>query len=143
MSWLFKLGPAILGVLKTGIKSGAGIVQKRDKYKAGWEMHMAKATKGSWKDEFWTIVIGMPLILQQVGFVLAAYTYDTRLLDVTDQMIDSLNFVFQGQYYVILMLCVSASFGVRLHDGVIKKGTVAAIASVEKKKAAHVVNRDK
>ena len=140
---IFSLLPKVFGALKTGIKSTASIIKNRDKNKAAWEKEMAKATRGSWKDEFWTIVLGMPIILQQLAILLGVYLDDHRLMDAADQMIDNQQVLFAGQYAFVVITAVTASFGIKMRDSAIKKSAVNAIASVEKKKAAHGVNHNK
>tara|TARA_B100000519_G_C14223912_1_gene428990 strand:+ start:203 stop:580 length:378 start_codon:yes stop_codon:yes gene_type:complete len=75
---------------------------------ANWESSMADASKDSWKDEFWTVVLALPVF---------AITY---AIVVDDPMIlDRVSYAFEvlGElpewYQYLLFLCVSAAFGVR------------------------------
>ena len=78
---------------------------------ANWEDKMADATKGSWKDEFWSIVLALPII---------AVAYSVAMDDVT--IIDRVNAGFAALdslpewYQYLLFIAVSASFGLKSAD---------------------------
>jgi hypothetical protein len=48
---------------------------------AEWEIISKNAEGGTWKDEYVTIVITLPIVLILLGAILAAFTGDNRLLD--------------------------------------------------------------
>lgn len=82
---------------------------------ANWEEKMADATKGSWKDEFWSIVLALPII---------AVAYSVAMDDVT--IIDRVNAGFAALdslpewYQYLLFIAVSASFGLKSADKIMK-----------------------
>jgi hypothetical protein len=75
---------------------------------ANWESIMAKGSQDSWKDEFWTIILSIPIFM--VGYAIAAN-------DVT--VIDRVNAAFAALaqlpewYQYLLFIAISSSFGIR------------------------------
>jgi hypothetical protein len=86
---------------------------------ADWESKMADATKNSWKDEFFSIILSLPLI---------AVAYSVAMDDVT--IIQRVNEGFEALnklpdwYQYLLFIAVSASFGLKSADKIMsmKKG---------------------
>ncbi len=86
---------------------------------ADWEAKMADATKNSWKDEFFSIILSLPLI---------AVAYSVAIDDVA--IIDRVNQGFAALsnlpdwYQYLLFIAVSASFGLKSADKIMsmKKG---------------------
>ncbi|QDP65020.1 MAG: hypothetical protein Unbinned4834contig1000_56 [Prokaryotic dsDNA virus sp.] len=75
---------------------------------ASWEEKMAEASANSWKDEFWTVILSIPLLC--VGYSIVVGDPDI-LMRVADgfHALDTL----PDWYQYLLFLAVSASFGVR------------------------------
>lgn len=75
---------------------------------ADWESKMAEASKDSWKDEFWTIVLAVPIFM--VGYAIAAN-------DITVIARVAAAFVALEQlpewYQYLLFIAISSSFGIR------------------------------
>ena len=78
---------------------------------ADWEAKMADATANSWKDEFWSIILALPI---------AAVAYSVAIDDVS-----IINRVQEGflvlnslpeWYQYLLFIAVSASFGLKSAD---------------------------
>ena len=78
---------------------------------ADWEAKMANATANSWKDEFWSIILALPI---------AAVAYSVAIDDVS-----IVNRVQEGflvlnslpeWYQYLLFIAVSASFGLKSAD---------------------------
>jgi len=86
---------------------------------ANWEEKMASATDKSWKDEFWSIILALPIV---------AVAYSVAMDDVT--IIDRVNEGFAALnqlpewYQYLLFIAVSASFGLKSADKIMamKKG---------------------
>lgn len=78
---------------------------------ADWEAKMADATSNSWKDEFWSIILALPI---------AAVAYSIAIDDVS--IIDRVKEGFlvldnlPEWYQYLLFIAVSASFGVKGAD---------------------------
>ena len=86
---------------------------------ADWESKMADATKSSWKDEFFSIILSLPLI---------AVAYSVAMDDVTiiarvNEGFEALNKLPEWYQY-LLFIAVSASFGLKSADKIMamKKG---------------------
>jgi len=78
---------------------------------ADWEAKMADATANSWKDEFWSIVLALPIAA--VAYAIAID--DVSIIDRVKQgflVLDSL----PEWYQYLLFIAVSASFGVKGAD---------------------------
>lgn len=82
---------------------------------ADWEAKMAAASASSWKDEFWTIVLAVPLFCLGYSVVVDDPT-------VVDRVRDSFNALdaLPDYYQYLLFLAVSASFGIRGADKLMK-----------------------
>jgi hypothetical protein len=86
---------------------------------ANWEEKMASSTANSWKDEFWSIILALPIV---------AVAYSVAMDDVT--LIDRVNEGFEALnqlpewYQYLLFIAVSASFGLKSADKImgLKKG---------------------
>ena len=76
-----------------------------------WESIMAQGTHTSWKDEFFTIILSIPIIL--VGY---AVTMDE--MDIIARLHDAFIALeaLPDWYSYLLFLAVSASFGMRSVD---------------------------
>jgi hypothetical protein len=78
---------------------------------ASWEAKMADATQDSLKDEFWTLILALPLIAISFG-----------VITDSPEVIERVRFGFQvlseldDWYQYLLFLAVSASFGLRSAD---------------------------
>src|SRR5210317_198032 len=86
---------------------------------ADWESKMADATKNSWKDEFFSIILSLPLIAVAYSVVMD----DTALIDRVNEGFVALNQLPEWYQY-LLFIAVSASFGLKSADKIMsmKKG---------------------
>ena len=82
---------------------------------ADWESKMADASSNSWKDEFWTIVLAVPLFC--LGYSVVAD--DASIVDRVSYSFDVLS-TLPDWYQYLLFLAVSASFGIRGADKLMK-----------------------
>lgn len=85
-------------------------VKALDYADSNWDNIMAEATKGSWKDEFWTIVLSIPAIMAFIPtldvYVIAGF----KALSETPDW-----------YKAALGVAIAASFGYRKFVDMIKK----------------------
>lgn len=108
------LGPVtdlVGGVLKNRQEiNKAKQAAKLEQIKSGadWEAKMAAASGASWKDEFWTIVLAVPVFM--VGYAIAMN--DTSVIQRVELGFEALNSLPEWYQY-LLFLAVSASFGIR------------------------------
>ena len=86
---------------------------------ADWEAKMADATANSWKDEFWSIILALPILA--VAYSVA--TDNTAVIDRLNSAFDTLN-TLPEWYQYLLFIAVSASFGLKSADKLmnLKKG---------------------
>ncbi len=75
---------------------------------ADWESKMAAASNNSLKDEFWTIVLAIPIFM--VGYAIIAG--DMSIVDRTKQAFQTLNELPEWYQY-LLFICISSSFGIK------------------------------
>tara|TARA_R110000772_G_scaffold2839_1_gene10312 strand:+ start:25262 stop:25666 length:405 start_codon:yes stop_codon:yes gene_type:complete len=68
-------------------QDGTQTIQLND---SEWEALSKKAEDGTWKDEYVTIIITMPIPLIMLGAIVAAFTGNTQLLDGVNQGIVNL-----------------------------------------------------
>lgn len=78
---------------------------------ADWETKMASASASSWKDEFWTIVLAVPLFCLGWSVVVD----DPAILGRVSDSFSALD-TLPDWYQYLLFLAVSASFGIRGAD---------------------------
>ena len=82
---------------------------------ADWESKMADASASSWKDEFWTIVLAVPLFCLGYSVVVD----DPGIVDRVRSSFNTLDTI-PDWYQYLLFLAVSASFGIRGADKLMK-----------------------
>jgi len=82
---------------------------------ADWESKMASASANSWKDEFWTLVLAVPLFC--LGYSVVAD--DPTIVDRVSDSFSTLE-TLPDWYQYLLFLAVSASFGIRGADKLMK-----------------------
>jgi hypothetical protein len=75
---------------------------------ADWESKMADASASSWKDEFWTIVLSVPVFM--VGYAIAAN--DVTVIDRVALGFEALSGLPEWYQY-LLFIAISSSFGIR------------------------------
>ncbi|MDB4559231.1 hypothetical protein N9000_01035 [bacterium] len=75
---------------------------------AHWESKMADASATSWKDEFWTIVLAIPIFM--IGY--AIIVDDTTVIDRVKLGFTALGGLPEWYQY-LLFIAISSSFGVR------------------------------
>ena len=86
---------------------------------ADWEAQMASATEKSWKDEWFSILLSLPL----VGVAYSVVTNDPEIIDRVNEGFAALNQLPEWYQY-LLFIAVSASFGLKSADKIMsmKKG---------------------
>jgi len=86
---------------------------------ADWETKMADATKSSWKDEFFSIILSLPLIAVAYSVVMD----DVSIIERVNEGFAALNQLPEWYQY-LLFIAVSASFGLKSADKIMgmKKG---------------------
>ena len=75
---------------------------------ADWEAKMADASNNSLKDEFWTIILAIPIFM--VGYAIIAD--DMTVVDRVQQAFATLNDLPEWYQY-LLCIAISSSFGIK------------------------------
>ena len=75
---------------------------------ADWEAKMADASASSWKDEFWTIVLSVPIFM--IGY--AIVVDDMSVIHRVEQAFNALA-ALPEWYQYLLFVAISASFGIK------------------------------
>ena len=75
---------------------------------ADWESKMADASKDSWKDEFWTIVLAAPVFM--IGYSIAVD--DPAIIVRVGESFSVLG-TLPEWYQYLLFIAISSSFGIR------------------------------
>jgi hypothetical protein len=86
-------------------KAEAEVQKKIATGKIDWEASMADATKGSWKDEYLTVVLTIPAILVFFPGMTEHIREGFRVLETLPSF-----------YQNLLYICVTASFGIKASD---------------------------
>ena len=115
------LGP-MAGVAKTWMSNKAEEKQAVHQRKmsviendADWEAKMAEASKDSWKDEFWTIVLAIPIFM--IGYAIAGN--DVTVIARVATAFEALEKLPEWYQY-LLFIAISSSFGIRGVDKIMK-----------------------
>tara|TARA_R110000772_G_scaffold2460_1_gene8865 strand:+ start:2482 stop:2853 length:372 start_codon:yes stop_codon:yes gene_type:complete len=75
---------------------------------ANWESKMADASKDSWKDEFWTLVLAAPVFM--IGYSIAVD--DPAIIIRVGESFAVLG-TLPEWYQYLLFIAISSSFGIR------------------------------
>jgi hypothetical protein len=86
-------------------KADAEVQKKIASGDIDWEANMADATKGSWKDEYLTVVLTLPAILLFVPSMTDHIREGFKVLET-----------LPSWYQNLLYICVTASFGIKATD---------------------------
>ncbi len=73
-----------------------------------WEAKMVDASASSWKDEFWTIILAIPIFM--VGYAIIAN--DMTVVERVQQAFATLNDLPEWYQY-LLFIAISSSFGIK------------------------------
>jgi hypothetical protein len=75
---------------------------------ADWEAKMVDASASSWKDEFWTCILAIPIFM--VGY--AIVVGDMTVVDRVKEAFAALNDLPEWYQY-LLFIAISSSFGIK------------------------------
>jgi hypothetical protein len=73
-----------------------------------WESKAVDASANSWKDEFWTLVLAVPIFM--IGY--AIVVIDTTVIDRVEQGFVALSNLPEWYQY-LLFIAISSSFGIK------------------------------
>ncbi len=114
------VGP-VSNIATTFLKNKAAVSQAKHEAKmsviqndANWEAHMAQASASSWKDEFWTLVLAVPIFMVGYSIIID----DPSIIERTKLAFQALD-ELPDYYQYLLFICISASFGIKGVDRLI------------------------
>lgn len=81
-----------------------------------WEAEMARGSRDSWKDEFWTLVLAMPLLVLWVSVFFDLPKLQARIFEAFNKMHQ-----LPEWYLISLGIAIGAAFGVRSFIGAMKR----------------------
>ena len=115
MNWITNLITPVTNVVGTVLKNRNDLAQAKHQAKmqviqneADWESKMADASANSWKDEWFTVLLSIPLLAIGWGIVVN----DPTIIDRVRTGFQALENL-PDWYSYLLFLAVSASFGVK------------------------------
>ena len=115
MNWITSLISPVANVAGQIIKNRGEIAKaKHDaqmqtiQNNADWESKMADASANSWKDEFWTLVLALPIFM--IGY--SIIVDDPSIIERTKLAFQALD-ELPDYYQYLLFICISASFGIK------------------------------
>lgn len=114
MGLLNLLGPVVnlaKGYLANKVAEKTAVHERKMetiKNDANWETKMAEASGRSWKDEFWTIILAVPIFM--VGYAIAVD--DMAVVDRVKESFVALSSLPEWYQY-LLFIAISSSFGIR------------------------------
>lgn len=127
LTLLAPLGKAIFGQISTHFESKRKLREARQASELKWAETMAKATESSWKDEYITIVITLPIVAAMFGY--------PELGERAFQMMH----LAPEWFTVAFMTVVGGSFGVSLF-GKYKSITNGGWKNIDAKKPSNDTN---
>ena len=115
MNWLTSLISPVANIAGQIIKNRNEISKAKheaqmqtNQNNADWEAKMADASANSWKDEFWTLVLSVPIFM--IGY--SIIVNDPSIIDRTKYAFQALG-ELPDYYQYLLFICISASFGIK------------------------------
>ena len=98
-------------IKKAKVVGEVKLIQSASDNIADWEQLHAKGSQTSWKDEFWTLIFAVPLVLGFCG---------PWGVEVVSDGFAALQMMPQWYQYTLVTM-VLASFGIRMKAGFMKK----------------------
>ena len=115
MTWLTSLISPVANIAGQIIKNRNEISKAKHEAQiqtiqnnADWEAKMADASANSWKDEFWTLVLSVPIFM--IGY--SIIVNDPSIIERTKYAFQALD-ELPDYYHYLLFICISASFGIK------------------------------
>ena len=115
MNWITSLISPVANIAGQVIKNRGEIAKAKHDAKmqtiqndANWEAKMADASANSWKDEFWTLVLSVPIFM--IGY--SIIVNDPSIIERTKYAFQALD-ELPDYYQYLLFICISASFGIK------------------------------
>ena len=115
MNWITSLIAPVANIAGQVIKNRGEVAKAKHEAQlqtiqnnADWEAKMADASANSWKDEFWTLVLSVPIFM--IGY--SIIVNDPSIIERTKYAFQALD-ELPDYYQYLLFICISASFGIK------------------------------
>ena len=115
MNWITSLIAPVANIAGQVIKNRGEVAKAKHEAQiqtiqnnADWEAKMADASANSWKDEFWTLVLSVPIFM--IGY--SIIVDDPSIIERTKLAFEALD-ELPDYYQYLLFICISASFGIK------------------------------
>tara|TARA_B000000441_G_scaffold52172_1_gene34699 strand:- start:846 stop:1226 length:381 start_codon:yes stop_codon:yes gene_type:complete len=115
MNWITSLIAPVANIAGQVIKNRGEVAKAKHEAQiqtiqnnADWEAKMADASANSWKDEFWTLVLSVPIFM--IGY--SIIVDDPSIIARTKLAFEALD-ELPDYYQYLLFICISASFGIK------------------------------
>ncbi len=115
MNWITSLIAPVANIAGQVIKNRGEVAKAKHEAQlqtiqnnADWEAKMADASANSWKDEFWTLVLSVPIFM--IGY--SIIVDDPSIIARTKLAFQALD-ELPDYYQYLLFICISASFGIK------------------------------
>jgi len=96
------------------------LAQGKELNKAEWEALGVQGGQGSWKDEYITIIVTLPIPFIFVGNMVAAFTGNTKILVANQGAIAELGALMSTPYGQLMMAVCVAAIGIKWTKGMFK-----------------------
>jgi len=124
------IGPLITGVVslfkgkqdieKLKVTGKQKLSQGKELNKAEWEALGVQGGDGSWKDEYITIVVTLPIPFIFVGNLVAVFTGNTKVLDANAAALAQLGTLMDTSYGQLMVAVCLAAIGIKWSKGLFK-----------------------
>lgn len=94
---------------KTKVKTAKlDLIRGETDAKAAWELVKAQSEGGSWKDEYITVVITLPVVVTFLAVLWSAYTGDKAAADAAKAAVDAVKELVPSYDDLLYMVCLAA-----------------------------------
>lgn len=140
---IWDLGSDFINQRRELVKAKHDIKMEAIKSTSDWELAKITEVGGSWKDEFWTIVLAIPAILVMVAPVveMIMYTQEYHKGDFINAVIGGMMALDKAPdwYTASLLTAISASFGIKGYNHYTANNRKAAATDAIKEMGLKVV----
>jgi len=114
LAGLKMLAGPVINMIKGGVDKFQLRKQKSQDARVAWETVAGESMKGSWKDEYVTIVVTFPILQMFVGNLMFALTGNTEIMRASDASFEQLGLMMGTPYGDLMMTVVLAAVGIKL-----------------------------
>jgi len=97
------------------------LAQGKELNKAEWEALGVQGGQGSWKDEFITVIVTLPIPYIFVGNTVYAFTGNSKILEANKAALADLGLLMDTPYGQLIMVVCVAAIGIKWTKGMFAK----------------------